>query len=63
MSESGLNTPRSSNASFELEGADASSRRLTRTVALIKQHALEHRMDIERRVEEAGFEVRLFLFL
>ncbi|KLO16795.1 hypothetical protein SCHPADRAFT_822684 [Schizopora paradoxa] len=57
MSDSSPNTPRSSNASFETEGADASSRRLTRTVALIKQHALEHRMDIERRVEEAGFEI------
>lgn len=29
----------------------------TRTVAIIKSHALEHRLDIERRIEAASFEV------
>jgi hypothetical protein len=31
----------------------------TRTVAIIKHHALEHRFDIEARITEAGFEVSL----
>ena len=31
---------------------------LTRTVAIIKPHALSHRFDIEHRISEAGFEVR-----
>lgn len=30
---------------------------ITRTVAIIKYHALEHRFDIERRIQEAGFEI------
>ncbi|KAH7915859.1 hypothetical protein BJ138DRAFT_1141035 [Hygrophoropsis aurantiaca] len=30
---------------------------LTRTVAMIKTHALEHRLDIEPRILEAGFEI------
>ena len=30
----------------------------TRTVAIIKPHALDHRFDIEQRISEAGFEVR-----
>ncbi|EIN12745.1 hypothetical protein PUNSTDRAFT_97596 [Punctularia strigosozonata HHB-11173 SS5] len=30
---------------------------LTRTVAMIKTHALHHRFDIETRISEAGFEV------
>lgn len=30
----------------------------TRTVAMIKFHALDHRFEIERRILEAGFEVR-----
>jgi hypothetical protein len=29
----------------------------TRTVAIIKNHALQHRFDIEARISEAGFEV------
>lgn len=29
----------------------------TRTVAIIKTHALDHRFDIEQRISEAGFEV------
>ena len=29
----------------------------TRTVAIIKTHALKHRLDIEPRILEAGFEV------
>ena len=31
---------------------------MTRTVAIIKTHALEHGFDIERRIQEASFEVR-----
>ncbi|KZT09119.1 uncharacterized protein LAESUDRAFT_647207 [Laetiporus sulphureus 93-53] len=31
--------------------------RTTRTVAIIKHHALEHRFDIEQRISEAGFEI------
>jgi hypothetical protein len=31
---------------------------VTRTVAIIKTHALNHRFEIERRIEEASFEVR-----
>lgn len=31
---------------------------ITRTVAIIKNHALVHRLDIEPRITEAGFEVR-----
>jgi len=34
----------------------------TRTVAIIKTHALVHRFDIERRIQEASFEVRFRLF-
>jgi len=30
----------------------------TRTVAIVKNHALPHRLDIEPRISEAGFEVR-----
>ena len=31
----------------------------TRTVAIIKPHALDHRFDIEHRITEASFEVRV----
>jgi hypothetical protein len=31
---------------------------ISRTVAIIKTHALDHRLDIEPRIYEAGFEVR-----
>lgn len=30
---------------------------ITRTVAIIKHHALEHRFDIERRIQDASFEI------
>jgi hypothetical protein len=30
---------------------------VTRTVAIIKTHALKHRFEIERRIQEASFEV------
>ncbi|KAM6494337.1 hypothetical protein JOM56_010698 [Amanita muscaria] len=30
---------------------------ITRTVAIIKNHALQHRFDIERRIQEASFEI------
>ena len=32
---------------------------VTRTVAIIKNHALQHRFDIEPRIQEASFEVCL----
>jgi hypothetical protein len=35
----------------------ASEGPVTRTVAIIKNHALEHRFDIEHRIQEAKFEV------
>jgi hypothetical protein len=35
---------------------------VTRTVAIIKTHALNRRFDIERRIQEASFEVRLWIF-
>lgn len=39
--------------------SDSDSRvRVSRTVAIVKNHALEHRMAIEKKIEEAGFEVR-----
>lgn len=34
----------------------------TRTVAIIKNHALQHRFDIEPRILEANFEVSELLF-
>lgn len=37
--------------------SDEPRMRITRTVAIIKSHALEHRLTIERRIEEAGFEI------
>ena len=36
---------------------------MTRTVAIIKTHALNHRFDIERRIQEASFEVSAVGFL
>ncbi|KAJ6477436.1 hypothetical protein C8R47DRAFT_1075390 [Mycena vitilis] len=40
-----------------------SANSVTRTVAIIKNHALGHRFDIERRIQEASFEVpRSFVF-
>ncbi|KAJ3525145.1 hypothetical protein NMY22_g10694 [Coprinellus aureogranulatus] len=43
----------------ELLASSRSSPRtpVTRTVAIIKHHALEHRFEIERRIQEAGFEI------
>ena len=35
----------------------------TRTVAIVKNHALHHRLDIEPRIFEAGFEVRGLSFI
>ena len=32
---------------------------ITRTVAIIKPHAVDHRFEIEHRITEAKFEVRL----
>lgn len=41
----------------QLSPSGANTKR-TRTVAIIKTHALDHRFDIEPRISEAGFEVR-----
>lgn len=49
-----------------LEGAQghpSTNAKRTRTVAIIKTHALDHRFDIEPRISEAGFEVRPKLLL
>jgi hypothetical protein len=44
--------------------ADDTPHAITRTVAIIKTHALDHRLDIEPRIYEAGFEVRsIYQFL
>jgi hypothetical protein len=36
---------------------------ITRTVAIIKSHALNYRFDIERRIQEASFEVCFMSFV
>jgi len=36
----------------------SSTNAITRTVAMIKPHAVAHRFEIERRIQEASFEVR-----
>lgn len=36
---------------------------VTRTVGIIKTHALNHRFEIERRIQEASFEVRVIVKL
>ena len=41
-----------------LEGYSSPPGKRTRTVAIVKNHALDHRFDIESRMLEAGFEVR-----
>jgi len=41
-----------------LQPSTSSLTPITRTVAIIKTHALAHRFDIERRIQEASFEVR-----
>ncbi|KAI5122820.1 hypothetical protein M0805_000162 [Coniferiporia weirii] len=46
---SGTHTPTSDH--------DTTRARITRTVGIIKNHALKHRMTIERRIEEASFEI------
>ncbi|KAF9475651.1 hypothetical protein BDN70DRAFT_923851 [Pholiota conissans] len=40
-----------------LQASVSSSSPITRTVAIIKPHALRHRFDIERRIQEASFEI------
>ncbi|KAL5524642.1 hypothetical protein ACEPAF_9782 [Sanghuangporus sanghuang] len=47
---SGTQTPTS-------EGSAGSRTRVTRTVAIIKNHALARRMEIEERIQKAGFEI------
>jgi hypothetical protein len=41
-----------------LQNSTSSLTPVTRTLAIIKTHALVHRFDIERRIQEASFEVR-----
>ena len=41
-----------------LQNSTPSLTPITRTLAIIKTHALAHRFDIERRIQEASFEVR-----
>lgn len=41
-----------------LQNSISSLTPVTRTLAIIKTHALAHRFDIERRIQEASFEVR-----
>jgi hypothetical protein len=40
-----------------LQNSTSSLTPVTRTLAIIKTHALAHRFDIERRIQEASFEV------
>ncbi|KAF9556758.1 hypothetical protein CPC08DRAFT_669527 [Agrocybe pediades] len=40
-----------------LTPSSSSGAPLTRTVAIIKPHALDHRFEIERRIQEASFEI------
>lgn len=35
------------------------STKITRTVAIIKHHALSHRFEVERRIQESSFEVSM----
>jgi hypothetical protein len=46
----------------EAEVPRPSPNSVTRTVAIIKNHALGHRFDIERRIQEASFEVSCLNF-
>ena len=41
-----------------LQHSTSSLTPVSRTLAIIKTHALAHRFDIERRIQEASFEVR-----
>jgi len=41
----------------QLSRSTSSTTSVTRTVAIIKPHALAHRFDIERRIQEASFEI------
>lgn len=51
--------PPSSSPTPEVEYEEAApANTSTRTVAIIKNHALQHRFDIEPRILEANFEVR-----
>jgi len=62
MSSPGPQYDANGHEEYEEEHSFSSPRgRMTRTVAIIKNHALEHRFEIERRIQEASFEVRRFL--
>lgn len=45
-------------ATQDVTAVHLSSLSRTRTVAIVKNHALQYRLDIEPRIFEAGFEVR-----
>ncbi|KAJ7459868.1 hypothetical protein FB451DRAFT_563301 [Mycena latifolia] len=49
--------PLSPNVYDEQEAPPPATHSSTRTVAIIKNHALVHRFDIERRIQEASFEI------
>ena len=54
-----MSTPSSPNqAPGEILGSPVSP--TTRTVAIIKNHALNPRFEIERSISDAGFEVRTY---
>ncbi|KAH8104595.1 hypothetical protein BXZ70DRAFT_921618 [Cristinia sonorae] len=50
-------SPGSGNSPLDASASSSPSSRRTRTVAIIKPHALDHRFDIELRISEAGFEI------
>ena len=52
-------SPTIEEAPLEEEYAAVEPGKHTRTVAMIKHHALDHRFDIESRISAAGFEVRM----
>lgn len=45
-------------AQEHLQSSPSLTTPVTRTLAIIKTHALAHRFDIEKRIQEASFEVR-----
>ncbi|KAF8903148.1 hypothetical protein CPB84DRAFT_1845973 [Gymnopilus junonius] len=51
--EEGSRTP----GPVQVSSSTSSLSSITRTVAIIKPHALAHRFDIERRIQEASFEI------
>ncbi|KAJ6584996.1 hypothetical protein B0H19DRAFT_924646 [Mycena capillaripes] len=52
-----MSSPPLSPNGYEADAPRPSPNSITRTVAIIKNHALGHRFDIERRIQEASFEI------